>query len=410
VPWEAIVGAEHVRVGGPDDAVDGMVPRHVVRVASREMLADVIGAAERERASVVAAAARAHLAIGGVPRRLDAVVDVSALSRIVDHPEADMTVTVEAGCSLSALDATLAAAGQWLPLDPPRAASTTVGGLIAANLWGPLRTSQGSVRDLLLGVRVAGVGGRIASSGGRVVKNVAGYDLPKLHVGALGTLGILVEATFKVRPRPEHERAGVVTTPSHDAAAALALALRSAMDPFWLAVGDLPGRRVGVAVGIAGTATALRGAADTVEQVVRRAGGAVEWEDDGAPSRRALAEFASRPCVALLRTSVLPTDVAWAMERIAAHAGSVPRLGHVAVGVVYALLDDAASAVRVVDRLRAEVEPRGGAVVVESAQATVKRAVDVWGNPGEGLALMRGIKAAFDPHGIFAPGRHVGGI
>src|SRR5438552_18510872 len=126
------------------------------------------------------------------PRRL------ARLTRVVDHKAADMTVTVEAGCPLAALGAALGSAGQWLSLDPPRPEETTVGGLVAANLSGPLRASQGGVRDLLIGLRVVNADGAVVAGGGRVVKNVAGYDLPKLHGGALGSAGAIVEATFKV--------------------------------------------------------------------------------------------------------------------------------------------------------------------------------------------------------------------
>src|SRR5690606_7391068 len=116
-----------------------------------------------------------HLAIGGVPERLDVLLQLDLLNRIREHAAADMTVTVEAGCTLATLAATLAEAGQWLPLDPPAPEETTVGGLIAANLSGPLRASQGTVRDLLLGLRWIAPDGALVAGGGRVVKNVAGY-------------------------------------------------------------------------------------------------------------------------------------------------------------------------------------------------------------------------------------------
>src|SRR5581483_5032917 len=140
------------------------------------------------------------------------------------------------GCPLAALGRVLAGAGQWLPLDPPRADATTVGGLVAADLSGPLRASQGRVRDLLLGIRTIGADGALVAGGGRVVKNVAGYDLPKLHVGALGTVGVIVEATFKVRPRPACEEAVVLACPQVRAAADAALAVRDAAEPLWLEI------------------------------------------------------------------------------------------------------------------------------------------------------------------------------
>jgi glycolate oxidase FAD binding subunit len=130
------------------------------------------------------------------------VIDTRAMARIVEYDPADLTVTVEAGCRFDVLDAALAEHGQWLPVDVPAPAATTVGGMIAVGLAGPLRQAFGTLRDQLIGIEWVGGEGQVLRSGGRVVKNVAGYDLMKLHVGARGRFGILTTATFKVRPRP----------------------------------------------------------------------------------------------------------------------------------------------------------------------------------------------------------------
>src|SRR5947208_16886250 len=149
----------------------------------------------------------------------------------------------------------------WQVLVTPRPEETTGGGLVAANLSGPLRASQGGVRDLLIGLRVVNADGAVVAGGGRVVKNVAGYDLPKLHVGALGSVGVIVEATFKVRPRPPVEEAVVIAARSVEAAAEAALGvLASEVAPLWLEVGgpgalpEGPGDGAAVVVGLAGIA------------------------------------------------------------------------------------------------------------------------------------------------------------
>ncbi|TMA36883.1 MAG: FAD-binding oxidoreductase, partial [Deltaproteobacteria bacterium] len=244
IDWGGLVGAAWAAPGRADDAVDGAVPAAVVRPGGVEEVQAVVRAAAEGRQALVASGRGAHLDVGAPPARLDALVRLDRLARLIDHQAADMTVTVETGCSLACLAAALAAAGQWLPVDPPRPEDTTVGGLIAADLSGPLRASQGTVRDLLIGLRVVGADGALITGGGRVVKNVAGYDLPKLHVGALGTVGVIVEATFKVRPRPAAEEAMVVACRSAREAADAALAVRdSDADPLWLEVagaGGLP--------------------------------------------------------------------------------------------------------------------------------------------------------------------------
>jgi len=399
------VGPGFATPGTPGDGVDGVVPRWVVRPGSAGEVRDVVRAGR----PLVATGRGAHLDIGAPPRDFDVLVRLDRLDRVVDHQAADMTVTVEAGCSLADLDATLATAGQWLPFDPPRFGETTAGGLVAANLCGPLRASQGTVRDLLIGIRVVDAGGALVRSGGKVVKNVAGYDLPKLHVGALGTVGVVVEATFKVRPRPECEEAAVLHTTTTDDACALALAVRDVLDPLWLEAGTLEGS-MGAAVGVGGIASEIAAARRTIEDVARRGGVELEWTKDGGALRRSLGAFPVGVATAVLRASVLPTDVAATMVRLRELAGDVPVLAHVASGVVRARLDDADTTRRVVTTLRPGIESRGGFLVVERAEPAVKRSLDVWGDPGEGQALMRRVKAAFDPKGIFAMGRFVGGL
>ncbi len=170
-----------------------------------------------EAAALIARAAAAGQAVipwgggtgqtyGYLPARADIVLDLPArLNRVVAHEPGDLTVTVQAGASLAEVQKVLARAGQFLPLDPPGSfdGSATIGGILATNAFGPSRAGYGSARDWLIGLSVVDAAGRVIKGGGKVVKNVTGYDLPKLHVGALGTLGVIVEATFKVAPVPE---------------------------------------------------------------------------------------------------------------------------------------------------------------------------------------------------------------
>jgi glycolate oxidase FAD binding subunit len=167
---------------------------------------------------------------------------------------------------------------------------------------------------------------------------------------------------------------------------------------------------VGIAVGVAGIAAEVAAARETIEDVARRRGVHVAWHEDGAAARHALAAFPIAPAAAVLRASVLPTDVGAVMSRIRALAGDVPVLAHASNGVVRARLDEASAVGRLVETLRPELAARGGFLVVERARPEAKTGVDVWGDPGEGLALMRRVKAAFDPRGLFARGRYVAGL
>jgi glycolate oxidase FAD binding subunit len=131
--------------------------------------------------------------------------DLRRMARVLEYTPEDMTVSVEAGITLAELQRRLAERGQWLPVDPPKPDALTIGALLAANKCGPRRFGYGTVRDYLLGIKVVLADGRVIKAGGKVVKNVAGYDLCKLFVGSMGTLGVILEATFKVLPRPEKE-------------------------------------------------------------------------------------------------------------------------------------------------------------------------------------------------------------
>jgi glycolate oxidase FAD binding subunit len=133
--------------------------------------------------------------------------DLAAMNRVLAHQPEDMTVTVEAGISLGGLQEHVGRAGQWLPVDPPRAKEVSIGALIASNASGSRRYGHGTIREHLIGLAVVLADGRLVRSGGKVVKNVAGYDLQKLFVGSWGSLGVIVEATFKLLPLPESEDA-----------------------------------------------------------------------------------------------------------------------------------------------------------------------------------------------------------
>lgn len=145
-------------------------------------------------------------------------IELSALQKILDHTPEDMTVTVESGVILATLQKELAKRGQWLPIDPPSPEKLTIGDVLAENLSGPRRFGFGTIRDHLIGLKAVLADGRVITSGGKVVKNVAGYDLQKLFIGARGSLGVTVEATFKLRPLPEAEKFVQAKCDSLDAA------------------------------------------------------------------------------------------------------------------------------------------------------------------------------------------------
>jgi FAD/FMN-containing dehydrogenase len=158
-------------------------------------------------------------------------IELKSRTRILALTPEDMTVTVEAGLTLAALQTELAKHRQWLPIDPPNAGTMSIHDLLAWDLSGPRRFGYGTIREHLIGMKVALADGRVIKSGGQVVKNVAGYDLAKPFIGARGSLGTIVEATFKLRPLPEVERLVGKTLAMSDAATALRDVLNSELTP-----------------------------------------------------------------------------------------------------------------------------------------------------------------------------------
>ncbi|HZR80191.1 MAG TPA: FAD-binding oxidoreductase [Candidatus Binatia bacterium] len=427
--FAAIVGEPFATPAGSADRVDGIAPRIVVRPASVDEVRAVIRTCGDLGLALVPTGLGRHLDVGAPPERCDVLLRLDRLGGILDHQPADMTATVAAGCSIAVLREALARHGQWLAVDPPCPEATTVGGMIAANLSGPLRASQGAVRDLLLGIEIVAADGALVRGGGRVVKNVAGYDLPKLHVGALGSLGVVVSATFKLRPRPPLERAIAVDCEDLDQAALVALAVRDALDPLWLAI-EVPAESEGhpapaassaaarAIVGVAGIAAEVEDAVMRVERVAGVRGLASHPIAGATAVREDLASFPLRPAAAVLRASTLPGSVAACSRALVDAAASegtrVAILADVATGVLRALVPAPRAVAPLVRRLRPALVAGGGYLVVERASPVVKQLLvgdaDAWGDVGGGLELMRGVKTAFDPARLLSPGRMPGGI
>jgi glycolate oxidase FAD binding subunit len=223
-------------------------------------------------------------------------VDLSGLAKVREHTPEDMTVTVDAGVTLAALQAQLSLSGQWLPVDPPQAKHASVRELLDENLSGPRRFGYGTIREHLIGIGVVLADGRLIHAGGKVVKNVAGYDLCKLFVGARGTLGVIVEATFKLRPLPEAEKFVAIECPSlDDAGAQIERVMDSPLTPVVLDLHNGSGRgRFAVVLGLAGTraevgwqlerATEL-GFSDPADLDYERA----FWAETGSPQKLSVA-------------------------------------------------------------------------------------------------------------------------
>jgi glycolate dehydrogenase FAD-binding subunit len=351
----------------------------VEKPASAEDLAAKLREAASQKLAVVPMGGGRARGMGGVPDACDLELHTSRLDRVIEHSQADLVVSVEAGITLEALQAELGKAGQFLPLDPFNSPGHTIGGLLATGWTGPLRLRFGSPRDFLIGIRVALPDGKLATGGGRVVKNVSGYDMMKLHYGALGSLGVIVAASFKVFPKPLRD----VTVSSAGGWNAATHALSTQVAPSALEV-DWEGRVL----------ARYTGSPDAIDRIVRELGWkALEpavWDvySHRAPecwARIAVPRDALRGIV-----QALPSGAEWWASP--------------GVGIAHWAVKPDASAVR---DIRANAESAGGTLVMLAAPDDLMREVGAWGKPPATLDLMRRLKHAFDPDGILNPGRYV---
>src|SRR5207247_503230 len=222
----AIVGNENVHAATAADAVAGVQPKLVIEPGTEKELAEVLRLSNAAGLAVIPRGGRTKLGWGNPPARADLVLSTARLNEIIEHAWADLTVTVEAGCTIQRLQETLAQHGQRLALDPLWPEKATIGGVLSANDSGALRLRFGALRDLIIGATIALADGTLASSGGKVVKNVAGYDLPKLVTGALGTLGVITRAVFRLHPLPRNTRSFSVAAASAEEAKRFVVAVQ----------------------------------------------------------------------------------------------------------------------------------------------------------------------------------------
>jgi glycolate oxidase FAD binding subunit len=428
-----IVGAPHVLTGVDCSpyVVEGRTPDAVAIPGTKEEVAAVLVAAGEAGLPVTPWGGGTRMAVGSSPNRIGLVLALTRLNRILEHEPADLTVTVEAGLPFETLQTELGKRGQWLSLDAGASERSTVGGMLASDASGPRRHLYGTARDLVIGLTVVMADGSLVRGGGKVVKNVAGYDLPKLYIGSFGTLGVLVEATMKLRPRVDVDRLVVARFDRLKAASAAARAMMgSDLIPSALELADGEALR---RLGLGGGAALLVGLDGIAEQVdwevaeLRRLLGPNGLGEtavlDGVARDEAWRGLAGlgRPghdrVAAVMKWAVLPSQIADLMEAGAAVAqrnGLVAAFtAHAGVGIITAVLAGGTNPNTVVSTLtewRALVNRVEGHAMIEWAPLAVKERVAVWDSAGPTLRLMKGIKERLDPRGILNPGRFVGGL
>eukprot|EP00913_Durusdinium_trenchii_P019522 g18352.t1 len=372
---------------------------------------------------------RTALHVGYPPARETAPLSLAKLSRVVDYPARDMTVTVEAGIRIDELATVLKAEGQQLPIDVAQSNRATLGGVVATNTSGPRRFGYGTLRDYVIGISGVTAHGRDFHGGGRVVKNVAGYDMCKLLVGSLGTLAVISQLTLKLKPIPQVFSALWVSFPDLGAVdAALAALQLSETRPVILDVFtpqaarsiaaearlELPIEQPVLVIGVEGATGEAAWQMETLKTEIAALPGNPSTNietitDDTADRlRKAITEFAVESDDPLTFEASVPPSVTTDFLSQAEQAG-VTAVAHAGNGIVIGHLPDDASTVErcadIIKPLRDVACAQGGSLVIVNCDDAWKSTLSVFGDDGSSTRLMRELKAALDPDGLLNPGR-----
>lgn len=392
----------------PPILIDNFHPLATARPNSVAEACDLVRRASAEDMGLYPVGGGTMLHLGLPPVKPGYAIDLRGLDQVIDYPARDMTITVRAGIAIAKLQQILAAENQRLPIDVPNPEIATLGGSIAANVSGARRYGFGTLRDYVIGISFSDDSGHEVKAGGRVVKNVAGYDLCKLQIGALGTLGIITQVTLKLKPLAE-DRALVVIPCAHERLAELLEKIHaSATRPVCVDVHSKTEPLVIVGFednpdAVAWQVEQLQRelSADAAPRVFRGAAAASEWRTMlEAPGEIGRLEF---------KANLLPSALAGFFQllrdypdvRFRAHAGNGIVLGAMASGLT---LDQAGS---MLTRLRQAAVAAQGNLVVTRCPTAWKREIDLWGQPRGDWPLMRKVKQVLDPRDLFNPGRFV---
>ena len=429
--------------------IDELTPRAIACPANAQEVAEVVRFAIREKLAILPLGSRSKCDMGMAPQRYDIALDMTSLRDVAHYDAGDLTLSVDAGISLRELDACLRQKGQFLPLAVPCFETSTVGGAIASGIDSALRARYGTARDFLIGAEFVDGTGNLCKSGGRVVKNVTGYDLHKLLIGSLGTLGVITRLNFRTFPLPAAYGGHVAQFATIDAA----MEFRNRVESIGLPVSDLEILSPNV---VAIVRAILRRDEHLVptelndskwitystfegnDALARRIAGELERmaNASAAVSHRKLKEDEDNVLGGMLREAfewlrwASPANLIWRFSMTGMKAQMLNTLDTIAesvrvrsgllvrpCGVVYfALLadsDDEESVgrlARIILDVKRLIRIEQGCSTLLHVPTAIKTIAAEATQPASDTPLHQRVKQAFDPENVFAPGRIVGGI
>ena len=385
---------------------------------------EVIKLAARQGLAIVPAGAGSFLDAGNILEGSSVILTTRRMTKLVHHEPADLVATAEAGLTLGGFQERLRERGQWLPVDPPDDGSATLGGLVATALAGPQRLGFGPLRSYVIGLHAVLADGSAIKAGGRVVKNVAGYDLCKLFTGSYGTLGLITEITFKLRPWPAERRTVVASGPLTALASIAQLLVRESFPVALELLSAELAREIGLDVKDGAAVLMIRFAGSSRAVVVETARALKKLRDakivcatrdEDEDVWKNLSQAATTRAHDLgWRVTVQPADLPLfldqviALERDEASQVGLRWQAGAGDGLVRVMARAPAyhqEAVRALERLRQKAENFGGSLVIEKAPVEIKHEIDSWGGFGSLTELMKRVKRQLDPGNLLSPGR-----
>ena len=422
-------------------AVDGVIPKIAVYPTYAEEVAEILRCAAAGDLTVIPCRNGTKLGIGAPPQRYDIALSLKDMNQVWYYEPDDLVVSVEPGMKFADLQRFLARHRLWIPLDPGGDERASVGGILAANAAGPLRLLYGGPRDMVLGMKIATPDGRIVKTGGRVVKNVAGYDLAKLMIGSYGTLGVIVEATFKLYPQVARRATWIVDPGTLATAREIrrdllgsflhpmrmvllnARAQRLLDRRFSSAGAHMPGTNFAIWIEAGGSDRVIARYADDLGTLAAKHGASLQniESETAVGIWRQIADFGAgltgeeqAPTAVRAALPIASGEDFLASAETAAQAEGCEAIGLVQMGVGIVELrlspEPRAPSPGLIETLRRAAVGLGGSLVVTRCPSELKAKVDVWGPPGDDFEMMRKLKAAWDHKSTLSPGRLVGGL
>jgi glycolate oxidase FAD binding subunit len=402
-------------------AVDGAYPCLICSPANAQEVSAALRVCSETDAAVTPWGGGTAVKIGNIPERVEVIIDLSKLNRVIEHDHANLTATVQSGITLAAMDEITGGARQFVPFDVPNPQRSTLGGIASANLNGARRVCYGSVRDLVIGMKVALPTGEHIKAGGKVVKNVAGYDMCKLFVGSLGTLGIITELTLRLTPVPEAEvtlaASGSLLELSEFAGEILDSVLLPSAIVLWTTETssscETPQLGWQMAVRAEGFAEHVGRHLRDLKLLAERLGlASVSYAH--AAHEKLWAGISDFPILGheLVYRLMVPRsatgDLLHGLQDLGSTHSSPAIVADMAAGAIWIGSNETRSATAQFSQLQSKAAQHNGHVALVDAPAEVKRDLDIWGPTPAAFFLMRKIKQQFDPHRLMNPGRFVG--